>query len=77
MDGAAYYMVIAVGTFISVALAVNGYFIKSLLESLNQVKIQTAQLIERSDSKEVRLKAVEEDIRILRDKIHEVEKKVD
>jgi hypothetical protein len=43
-----------------------------LLESLNQVKIQTAVLIEKTDSKERRLRIVEDKQDDLEHKYHEV-----
>lgn len=76
MESAIYYVAVIIGAFVSIALAVNGYFIRSLLESLNQVKEQTAILIERSESKEQRLKQAEKDIRGLREMIHDIEKEM-
>ena len=44
-----------VGTFISIGLAINAFFIKQLVDSINQVKIQTALLIQRSEYTENRI----------------------
>jgi hypothetical protein len=68
----ALYIVGIIGGFISVGLTINAYFIRSLLESLNQVKIQTAVLIEKTDSKERRLRIVEDKQDDLEHKYHEV-----
>lgn len=55
-----------------VGLTINAYFIKEMLGSLNQVKLQTAVLIEKSSSKETRLNKVERDIKEIRLKHHDL-----
>lgn len=67
-----YYILGIIGTLISIALVVNAYFIKGLLESLNQVKIQTAILIEKVQSKEKRISHLEDMNEIHTSRYHEL-----
>lgn len=66
------YILGILGAALTVMLSINAYFVKSLLESLNQVKLQTAILIERSEAKEKRLQIVEEELKDLNERYHEL-----
>jgi hypothetical protein len=73
MDEKVFYSILSIiGFFCVVGLSVNAYFIKEMLESLNQVKVQTAVLIEKSESKEARLSKVEREQDSMRKKFHEL-----
>jgi hypothetical protein len=50
-------------------LGINAYFLKSIVESLNQVKIQTATLIEKTSFSEQRLQSVEAEIEMIRGRL--------
>ncbi|MBF31851.1 MAG: hypothetical protein Unbinned1322contig1000_44 [Prokaryotic dsDNA virus sp.] len=52
--------------------AINAYFVRGMLSSLNQVKLQTAVLIEKSEAKETRLTKAERELDKMRDKFHEL-----
>ena len=53
----------ALGFVITLALAINAYFIRELVESINQVKVQTATLLEKALNSE-------DEISLLREKHH-------
>ena len=57
---------------LSVIGVVNAYFVRGMLASLNQVKLQTAVLIEKSEAKETRLSKAEKEIDMIREKFHEM-----
>ena len=55
-----FYVILSIiGFFGIIALSINAFFVKGLLVSLNQVKIQSAMLLERSSNADERLKTVE------------------
>lgn len=73
MEAEIFYKVLSIiGSFTVLALMVNAYFIKEMLASLNQVKIQTARLIEKSENKEARLMKIEREVDGFREKFHDV-----
>ena len=77
MEAKVFYTILSIiGFFCMVGLSVNAYFIKEMLESLNQVKVQTAVLIEKSESKEARLARVEREQEAMRKKFHDILNKV-
>ena len=50
MDGRSVSITLTiVGAFLTIVLTINAFFIKEMLESLNQVQVQTAVLLDRSD----------------------------
>ena len=53
------------GFLIVTGLSINAFFLKSLVESLNQVKVQTATLLEKSTNSE-------DEIKILRERMHKL-----
>ena len=61
-----------IGSIISVALAVNAYFIKGLIDSITGVRLQVAILVEKSSSFEARLINVERGEIIIREGIHQM-----
>lgn len=61
-----------IGTMAIIALSVNAFFVKSLLDSLNQVKIQTGILIEKSTSSDSRLIYLEKEVMLLRQRNHDI-----
>jgi cell division protein FtsB len=68
-----------IGSMIIILLGLNAFFIKELLDSLNQVKLQTAILIEKSthsdkrmDSNDDRLDALESEVVKLRERHHDL-----
>ena len=64
-----------IGGFVALGLSVNAYFIKQLVDSLNQVKIQTAILLERDSGKEKRLGAIEHNQREIFIRLNDLERK--
>lgn len=73
MDVKTMYSVLSIiGFFCVLGLGINAYFVRGMLESLNQVKLQTAVLIEKSDSKEVRVSKNEKEIERMRERFHEL-----
>lgn len=55
-----------------IGLAVNAFFIKEMLVSLNQVKIQTSVLLSQTADKERRIAKNEKEIEQFREKVHEM-----
>jgi hypothetical protein len=59
-----------IGFLIVLALSANAYFIKSLVESIEQVKLQTATLLERSLDFDRRITDNKDEIEKLRVRQH-------
>ena len=66
----------AVGAFISVALVVNGFFIKQMVVNLGNVDKGLAVLVTRHDFNETRIKKNEKDTEKNSDEIFETRKRV-
>lgn len=49
-------------TLASVLLAINAYFVKQLVDSINETKISVAVLIQQNSTKDTELKRVNSDI---------------
>lgn len=64
-----------VGAFVALALSVNAYFIKQLVDSINQVKIQTAILIKESTYTDRRLNDIEVNQKEIFKRLNDVEKR--
>lgn len=58
------------GFIVTLLLGLNAYFIKELVDSINQVKIQTATLIENNSNTKDRLQSVEDDLEMIRARLH-------
>tara|TARA_R110000787_G_scaffold5686_6_gene20543 strand:- start:5972 stop:6229 length:258 start_codon:yes stop_codon:yes gene_type:complete len=69
-----------IGAFISLLLMVNAFFIKDLVKSINEVKLELARLVEKHDSTSDKVNSNIEDIKDLyktlndiRDRLSKVE----
>lgn len=65
-----------VGSFGTLALLINGYFLRGIFQDLNEVKIQLATMVERSQAKEDRIKKLEDNERELFDRINNIERAI-
>lgn len=65
-----------VGVIGTVALSINGYFLRGIYKDLNEVKIDLAKMIENSESKEFRIKELEKEHHSMRKKFHDVNNKI-
>jgi hypothetical protein len=63
-----------IGAFLALGLSVNAYFIKQLVDSINQVKIQTAVLINSGTYAEKRINKLEENEREIFMRLHKIER---
>ena len=68
------FLISVLSVLATILLACNAYFIKGLLDSLNQVRIQTAILIERSGSSDEKIKDLEANQKEIFKRINELEK---
>jgi len=66
------YILGILGVGLMVVMSINAFFIKSLLDSLHQVKTQTAILIDRSEAKEKRIVHIEEQVEQLKERYHKI-----
>ena len=62
-----------VGSFGTLALSINAFFLKGIYTDLNDVKIKMAQIFENAKNKDKRISAIEDDIKELRILIRELE----
>lgn len=62
-----------VGSFGTLALSINAFFLKGIYTDLNDVKIKMAQIFENAKNKDKRISALEDDIKELRIIIRELE----
>lgn len=58
------------GSLLLLGLGLNAHFIKALVSSINKVEVNTATLLERSLDFDRRLRKNEEDIEMVRGRIH-------
>lgn len=65
--------IIIIGSIVSLLLAINGYFIKQLVNSLFEVRIRVEVLISKHDSTEKIAEKNAADIVNLREKLHKIE----
>lgn len=63
-----------VGSFGTVALAINAFFLKGIYNDLNSVKINIAKIFENSKSKERRISELEANEREIFKRLNELEK---
>lgn len=61
-----------IGVIVTMLLGLNAHFVKALVDSINDVKIQTATLVANSEENSRRLHSVEEEIELVRDRYHDL-----
>jgi hypothetical protein len=49
-----------IGSFLVVALGVNGYFLRGIFQDLNDVKISIARMMAQEEAKDRRIESLEE-----------------
>ena len=65
---------IIVGSFMSLMLGINAFFLRGIFVDLGDVKIKMASIFENSKSKERRLNDAEQNIKELEVRIRELER---
>jgi hypothetical protein len=64
-----------VGSFVSIGLGLNAYFIKQLVDSIQEVKIDLATIFNESKHLERRINTSENNIVHIFDRLHKIETK--
>lgn len=59
-----------IGTFGTLALSINAFFLRGIFKDLNAVKITLAEIITGSKDKQKRLEKTEKEIETIREKFH-------
>lgn len=62
-----------IGTFIAVALVINGFFLRSIFLDLNAVRVELAGISARNESKELRLNKIEDNEKDIFSRINKLE----
>lgn len=62
------------GCFVTVGLSINAYFLRGILQDLNEVKIKLAIINTQAESKEVRIFNSERDIRDIYERLNSIER---
>ena len=65
-------LLVVLGSFLSVILAINGFLLRSIHADLGDVKVQMATIFTSSGSREVRLTNVEIELFKLRENFHAI-----
>jgi hypothetical protein len=59
-----------IGVFGTLALSINGFFLKGIYDDLNTLKMTTIESVTNGNNREKRLQDVEDEIKALREKFH-------
>jgi len=69
-------VIVIVGSFITLGLSINAFFLRGISIDLNTVKIELAKMIERSNAKEARIENLERSEREIFERLNILEREV-
>lgn len=69
-------MLAIIGAFLTLCLAVNGYFLRGIFEDLNAVKINIAKIMAYDEYKEKRIESLEASLRDVYSRLNQLEREV-